>query len=107
MGEEHDKDFIFYFETDFLCSVCDRWCRSEKEVKRHMKIYHCKRVKFCSYSCKSCEEDVVDGNIPRVEIIQEMEIDESDSKTNPQKDGKSMIECNFCDQFFIQNLEIS
>ena len=29
-----------------------------------------------------------------------MEIDESDSKTNPQKDGKSRIECSFCDQFF-------
>ena len=25
MGEEHDKDFISYFESDFPCSVCDRW----------------------------------------------------------------------------------
>ena len=30
MGEEHDKDFISYFESEFPCSVCDRWCRTEK-----------------------------------------------------------------------------
>ena len=100
MGEEHDKDFISYFETDFPCSVCDRWCRSEKELNRHMKIYHCKRVKFCSYDCKSCDENVVDGKTPHVGNVQDMEINESVNKTNPQKDGKSRIGCNFCDKFF-------
>ena len=100
MGEEHDKDFISYFETDFPCSVCDRWCRSDKELNRHMKIYHCKRVKFCSFDCKSCDEDVVEGKNPPVGTVQDMDIDESASKTNPQKGKKSRVECNFCDQTF-------
>ena len=43
MGEEHNKDFISYFETDFPCSVCDRWCKSEKDLNHHMKIYHGKK----------------------------------------------------------------
>ena len=56
MGEEHNKDFISYFETDFPCSVCDRWCKSEKDLNHHMKIYHGKRVKFCSVECKPCDK---------------------------------------------------
>ena len=105
MGEEHDKDFISYFETDFPCSVCDRWCRSEKELNRHMKIYHCKRVKFCSYDCKSCDEDVVDGKIPHVGNVQDMEIDESVSKTNPKRMGKAGLNVIFVINF--SNLEVS
>ena len=44
---KHDKDFISYFESDYPCSVCDRWCRSQKELNRHMNVFHSKRVKSC------------------------------------------------------------
>ena len=62
MGEEHDKDFISYFESDFPCSVCDRWCRTEKELTRHTKIFHNKRVKNCTFECVSCEEELENKN---------------------------------------------
>ena len=41
MGEDRNKDFISYFDTDFPRSVCDRLCKSEKELRRHMEFYHC------------------------------------------------------------------
>ena len=31
MCEEHEKDYISYFDTNFPCSVCDRWCKSQKD----------------------------------------------------------------------------
>ena len=52
MGEDHEKDWISYFESEYPCSVCDRWCRSEKELKRHIQVHHGKRVKLCSLECK-------------------------------------------------------
>ena len=45
MGEEHEKDWISYFDTDFPCSVCDRWCKTQKELNRHIQVFHGKRVK--------------------------------------------------------------
>ena len=29
MGEDHGKDYISYLESDYPCSVCDRWCKNE------------------------------------------------------------------------------
>ena len=31
--------------------MCDRWGKSEKELKGHIKVYHGKRVKSCYFEC--------------------------------------------------------
>ena len=62
MGEDHNKDFISYFDTDFPCSVCDRWCKSEKELRRHMEIYHCKRSNECNFCGSNSENKGKDFN---------------------------------------------
>ena len=62
MYEDHDKDLISYFESEYPCSVCDRWCKSEKDLNHHMKIYHGKRVKFCSIDCKPCDDKIENKN---------------------------------------------
>ena len=59
MGEEHEKDWISYFDTDFPCSVCDRWCKTQKELNRHIQVFHGKRVKSCSLGCHNCDENIV------------------------------------------------
>ena len=57
MGEEHDKDYIDYFDAAFPCSVCARGCQSEKELKRHKQIYHHKTVKKHTLECNHCEDN--------------------------------------------------
>ena len=71
MGEDHDKDWISYFDTDFPCSVCDRWCKSEKELKRHMKIHHNKRSKDCNFCDNEIgnKDEIVDHNDKKAEEI--------------------------------------
>ena len=58
MGEDHDKDFISYFESDYPCSVFYRWCRTQKELNRNMSNFHSKRVKSCGFDCTSCDENI-------------------------------------------------
>ena len=38
--------------------MCDRWCKSKKELKRHIKVYHGKSVKSCNFECNFCDENV-------------------------------------------------
>ena len=38
--------------------MCDRWCKSEKELTRHIKVYHGKRVKLCYFDCNFFYENV-------------------------------------------------
>ena len=95
MGEDHDKDYISYFESDFPCSVCDRWCRSEKELNRHMKVYHAKRVKYCCLECNSCDKDV--GN--KDELMHHKE-EEPVEEMNISQSVQTHDLCNFCDQKF-------
>jgi hypothetical protein len=100
MGEDHDKDYISYFESDYPCSVCDRWCRSGKELNRHMKIYHAKRVKYCCQECNSCDKEVgskdeVMQNIEKVPV-EEMHISQIAQTLQADK----LLLCNFCDKQF-------
>ena len=90
MGEEHDKDFISYFESDFPCSVCDRWCRTEKELTRHTKIFHNKRVKNCTFECVSCEEELENKNKNGEHI----------------SSGTENMCCSFCQRIFNDKKEL-
>ena len=95
MCEDHDKDYISYFESDFPCSVCDHWCRSDKELNRHMKVYHAKRVKLCCLECNSCDKDEVLQHSEE-EPVERMII--KNSAGTVQAD--SLVSCNFCHQKF-------
>ena len=96
MGEEHDKDYISYFETDFPCSVCDRWCQSEKDLNWHMKIHHCKRVKFCGFECNFCDKNI--DEITKEKQIESMDVEESNAKSDTDSDG--IFKCDSCDMSF-------
>ena len=97
MGEEHNKDFISYFETDFPCSVCDRWCKSEKDLNHHMKIYHGKRVKFCSVDCKPCDNIIGKD---------ENETGKKDSMDMSVEEQKFKYTCNTCKDNFESKNEL-
>ena len=86
MGEEHDRDFISYFESDFPCSVCDRWCKSEKDLNHHMKIYHGKRVKFCDRKIEN------NGNESEPKDSMDISMEELESKNT--------YTCNICKEKF-------
>ena len=58
MGEQHGYYYISYFDSDYPCSVYNQWCKSEKELKRHINIYHGKIVKLCHFECNFCDENV-------------------------------------------------
>ena len=93
MGEEHNKDFISYFETDFPCSVCDRWCKSEKDLNHHMKIYHGKRVKFCSIKCTACHKKIVNNeNVNESSNSMDISTEEVESKYS--------YACKICEEKF-------
>ena len=93
MGEEHNKDFISYFETDFPCSVCDRWCKSEKDLNHHMKIYHGKRVKFCSIKCTACDKKIVNNeNVNESSNSMDISTEEVESKYT--------YACKICEEKF-------
>ena len=100
MGEDHDKDYISYFESDSPCSVFDRWCRSEKELNRHMKVYLAKRVKFCCLQCNSCDKIIGDKD----EVMQHNEGEPDEgmniSKISVTLQADSLVSFNFCDQKF-------
>ena len=96
LGETHDKDYISYFETDFPCSVCDRWCKSQKDLNRHMKVFHGKRIKSCSLACSFCDDGkgskdgVIKQNVESVNVSQSVEIQKGDRR----------VTCNICDETF-------
>ena len=97
--EDHEKHYISYFESDYPCSVCDRWCKSEKELKRHIQVHHGKRVKLSSSECKLCDENVGNKeelmNLNEKEPVESMDISRI---VEIPKDGKFL--CHFCDQTF-------
>ena len=99
MGDEHNKDFISYFETDYPCSVCDRWCRSQKDLNHHMKIYHGKRVKFCSIECKPCDRIIgKDENERERKDSMDMSIEVQESKHT--------YTCSICKENFKSKSEL-
>ena len=91
MYEGHDMDCISYFDTDYPCSVCDRWCKSEKDLNRHIKVYHGNRIKLCSLHCNICDENVSDG--------EEESIESESTHIGIQKNNFT-VKCNFCDVKF-------
>ena len=91
MYEEHGMDCISYFETDYPCSVCDRWCISEKDLNRHIKVYHGNRIKLCSLQCNICDENVSDGEEGSIESM---------SKHHGIQKSNCTVKCNFCDEKF-------
>ena len=61
MFEAHDLPDESYFDKDFYCKVCCRWCTTEKELAIHMQDHtpvHQKSMEIESYdfSCNFCEE---------------------------------------------------
>ena len=98
IGEDHDQDFISYFESEYPCSVCDRWCRSQKELNRHINVFHSKRVKSCSFQCNICDENVESQDelmenkepVESINISTHVQIDQSDF----------LVKCNLCDEEF-------
>ena len=100
MGEDHGKDYISYFDSDYPCSVCDRWCKFEKDLNRHMKVYHAKRVKFFSFECNMCDESL--GN--KDELMKHNEIEHTESMNISQSEqintGDSLVSCSLCDDKF-------
>ena len=37
LDDEHDVKTDMYFETDFPCEICGKWCRSEADLTFHLK----------------------------------------------------------------------
>ena len=37
MSEEHEVSSDPYFDTDFPCDICGKWCRSESDLEYHQK----------------------------------------------------------------------
>ena len=98
MGEDHGKDYISYFESDYPCSVCDRWCKNENELNRHMKVYHSKRVKYCGLECNNCDENL--GDKDELMKYNEKEHVESMNISQNAHQGESLVSCNICDEKF-------
>ena len=95
MGEDHNKDFISYFDTDFPCSVCDRWCKSEKELRRHMEIHHCKRSKECNF-CESEDKDKDQTQEKETENVEE----------HKNTNFKKSIKCDLCEKVYKNKHEL-
>ena len=66
---------------------------SDKDLNHHMKIYHGKRVKFCSIECKDCDKKIV-NNKNENGTIESMDI----STIGVQ--SKFTYECNICKETF-------
>ena len=55
MDDAHDLKTDMYFETDFPCETCGKWCRSEADLNYHIKKHefvqnvHSDEVKTCPY----------------------------------------------------------
>ena len=43
MGEDHEKE-TNYFDTDFPCDICGKWCRSEADLDHHMKKHYANNI---------------------------------------------------------------
>ena len=48
MDNDHDIKIDMYFETDFPCEICGKWCRSEADL-----TYHLTKHEFDSLPCES------------------------------------------------------
>ena len=63
MGEEHDRSSESYFDTDYPCDICGKWCRSASDLihhqKRHdigTKSHESHRLLDMIFSCNFCDE---------------------------------------------------
>ena len=57
MDDEHDIQTDLYYETDFPCDICGKFCRTEEDL-----TYHLKKHEFESHSCEPqpvCNENVI------------------------------------------------
>ena len=61
MSKDQGREHISYFYSDYPCSDCDQWCKPEKELKRHMKEYH--ERKLYSSQCNKCDVNAESMNI--------------------------------------------
>ena len=126
MGEEHDQDYVDYFDTEFPCSVCSKGCQSERELKRHKQIYHHKKVKRHSLECNHCEDNFEKKH----EVLEHMkkvhaenvsacwnfasgfcEFGElkcwfSHSELGKNQDKPTNLKCNICKKTFINRFEL-
>jgi hypothetical protein len=60
MDDEHDLNTDMYFETDFPCEICGKWCRTGADLTYHLKKHevvksvHPIEGKTCSYFLDGC-----------------------------------------------------
>ena len=55
MGYEHDLSDELFFDKDFFCEVCDRFCKTESELIEHKQVHIPSKVKV-SVDCNFCEK---------------------------------------------------
>ena len=54
MGKDHDKE-TNYFDTDFPCDICGKWCRSEADQAHHMRKHEAIKTEQ-TISCNFCSK---------------------------------------------------
>ena len=55
MGEDHDLSTESYFDTDFPCDLCGKWCRSGSDLVYHLRKHEVSTISKV-ISCIICEE---------------------------------------------------
>ena len=65
MSEEHEVPSDLYFDTDFPCDICGKWCRSESDLEHHQKKHEeslksadipCSKDGVTEHACEFCAE---------------------------------------------------
>ena len=103
MDDEHDLNTDMYYETDFPCEICGKWCRTGADLTYHLKKHevvksvHPKEGKTCSYFLDGC--CVFDSN--------ECWFNHPDlSKVDSVSRTLKSLKCRFCEKTFQNKSEL-
>ena len=97
MDDEHNVQTDMYFETDFPCETCGKWCRSEADLNYHIRKHQCIQnvpsevVKTCPYFLDGC--CAFDS---KKCWFDHPELSKASSVSRKQKS----VKCRFCENFF-------
>ena len=93
MGEDHDLPTDSYFETDYACDICGKWCRSASDLILHQKKHEIITIDKV-ISCNICEEKF--ETIGKMMIHKKGQHTEKVSTCWKYADGKCELGDNLC-----------
>ena len=92
MGEDHGKE-TNYFDTDFLCYICGKWCRSDADLAHHTKKHGERNIEHQIFEKASTENIYCYFCADNFRSIKELMIHKKKEHTEKMSTCWSLVKC--------------